>query len=290
MTFFQNPFAKEFQGYWVLGDRQHSLTFKVPVNAGRGPKLVTAWNEPTYDLSGNDADGNSADTLVMRFSLRGEARWAELSIDIASGAASSSAVTSEEIVSALNGNATFADRFTAQLGNFDSGKKKVMILSKQDETMITFYIVNGRAEEKLGFNARAGVAEMPTFFSSHTVDNQIAGTSGSEGAVIELDTANTVDANIIDNAVNAAGRSLGFSSSTVQEDYQLLNGRSGLFTFQKITVDVNDRITQIIEYHAGSGAGDMGRKIKYTYTSTNTKPDQITEEPYTLTASDLVTP
>ena len=290
MTFFQNPFAKEFQGYWLLGDRQHSLTFRVPVNAGRGPKLVTAWNEPTYDLSGNDADGNSADTLVMRFSLRGEARWAELSIDITSGASSSSAVTSEEIVSALNSDATFADRFTAQLGNFDSGKKKVMILSKQDETMITFYIVNGRAEEKLGFNARAGVAEMPTFFSSHTVDNQIAGTAGSEGAVIELDTGNTVDANIIDNAVNAAGKSLGFSSGTVQADYQLLNGRSGLFTFQKITVDGNDRITQIIEYHAGSGAGDMGRKIKYTYTSTNTKPDKITEEPYTLTASDLVTP
>ncbi len=291
MPFFQNPFAREFQGYWSLGDRQHSLTFAVPGNAGRGPKHVAAWVEPPYNMSSNDADGNSANTLVIRYSLRNEARWATMSINVAAGAASSSAVTAEEIVANLNADTTFNDRFTAHIVKFDSGKSRVMIVSKQDETQITFYVVNGRAEEKLSFNRRAGVAEMPTYFDRHTVESLIGGTVGSEGMVIELDPdANDVDADIIDAAVNAHGISLGYDSSDVSEDWELLRGRSGIFNFQKITVDSSDRITEIIEYPAGAVVGDMARKIAYTYTGAKTKPDQITEIPYVLDTGDLVTP
>lgn len=76
----------------------------------------------------------------------------------------------------------------------------------------------------------------------------------------------------------------------VHADYQLLRGRSGIFNFQKITVDGSDRITQIIEYPAGALVGDLSRKIKYTYTGGNTHPTTITEEPYTLASTDLITP
>lgn len=76
----------------------------------------------------------------------------------------------------------------------------------------------------------------------------------------------------------------------VHADYQLLRGRSGIFNFQNITVDASDRITQIIEYPAGTLVGDLARKINYVYSGSNTQPSQITEIPYTLTSNDLVHP
>ena len=79
-------------------------------------------------------------------------------------------------------------------------------------------------------------------------------------------------------------------SSTVREDYQLLEGRSGLFTFKNQTIDGSNRITQIIEYPAGAVEGDFAKKITYTYTAANTAPDEIFEEPYTLQSADLITP
>jgi hypothetical protein len=85
-------------------------------------------------------------------------------------------------------------------------------------------------------------------------------------------------------------RDYGLDYTAMKEDYELLGGRSGLFTFKKITVDGSNRITQIIEYPSGAVTGDFAKKTNYTYTSANTNPDQITEIPYQLTANDLVTP
>lgn len=102
--------------------------------------------------------------------------------------------------------------------------------------------------------------------------------------------ARKIDAGIISSAVDINGKALGFTLAAAQKDYQLLKGRSGLFIFKKITVDGSDRPTQIIEYHAGSVAGDFARIIKYTYTSTNKNPDTITEEPYILLSGDLISP
>ena len=77
----------------------------------------------------------------------------------------------------------------------------------------------------------------------------------------------------------------------MKEDWELLRGRaSGLFTFQKMTVDSSDRITQIIEYPAGAVAGDFARKIQYVYSGSNTNPIQVTEIPHVLQDGDLVTP
>lgn len=73
-------------------------------------------------------------------------------------------------------------------------------------------------------------------------------------------------------------------------DWELLADRSNTHTFANITQDGSGRITQIIEYFCGAKAGDMGRKIQYTYTGANTVPNQITTIPYTLTSADLVTP
>ena len=76
----------------------------------------------------------------------------------------------------------------------------------------------------------------------------------------------------------------------VHKDYQLLRGRSGLFQFQNITVDGSDRTTQIIEYSAGAKVGDLAMITNYVYSGGNTQPSEIFQQPYTLTASDLITP
>lgn len=76
----------------------------------------------------------------------------------------------------------------------------------------------------------------------------------------------------------------------IHADYQLLRGRSGLFTFKKQTVDGSSRITEIIEYPAGALVGDFAKKTTYTYTAAQTSPDKIIETPYCLGSSDLVIP
>jgi hypothetical protein len=79
-------------------------------------------------------------------------------------------------------------------------------------------------------------------------------------------------------------------STTPQANYLLLNGRSGLFMFQKNTVDSSDRITVSIEYAAGAKVGDLARKTTYSYTGAKTKPDTWAQVPYTLTSGDIITP
>ena len=100
-----------------------------------------------------------------------------------------------------------------------------------------------------------------------------------------------VDNDVIDNATDPKGNSLGFDSNEFKADWELLAGRgSGLYTFKKQTVDGQDRISEIIEYGSGALAGELCRKTNYTYTGTNINPDQITQIPYILQSGDLVNP
>ena len=111
MSYFQNPFAAEYQGAWLLDDRQYSPTFLAPRNFGRGDENVIAYGvQSTYDLSGNDADGNANRYLKIRYALNGNfLNWNELTIDLTAG----SALTPEQIVTTLNASSTFATFFTA---------------------------------------------------------------------------------------------------------------------------------------------------------------------------------
>lgn len=280
MSFFQNPFNFDFRGNWILGDRQQALVFECPRNSGRSEDMVMAWNEGPYDLSGNDADGNDSSILSIKFTIDMEyKKWATSSFNLGNGAAT----TVDTVVSTLNGDANFSNFFVATKEN-----NKLFVRQKLGTHRFRFFVVNGGAEEKIKFNARAGVAELPTYFSRHTVGNDSF--TDCNQCLVFLDVGDDVPADIVDNAVDAKGVSLGLNSGTVREDWQMLAGRSGIFHFQKIIVDGSDRITQIIEYPAGAGVGSLARKIKYTYTSSNTKPTNIFEIPYTLESGDLITP
>lgn len=286
MPFFQNPFTSDFYGVWVLGDRHASLDFVCPRNAGRGDEMVTAWVEGPYDLSGNDADGNSKAVLTLRFALNDSNNWTDLAVTIT--AASLSAATPAEVMEALNNDVAFSDWFTTTLEKFIDKTDRIVIRQKQPITKMKSYVKNGRAESVIRFNKLSGVAELPAFFAKHTIANAFVLTDGPH-QLIQLATTGE-DAIVIDKAVDKKGVSLNYSHSTVHKDYELMRGRSGLFTFKKNTVDASSRITQTIEYPAGAKVGDFAKKTTYTYTSAQTQPDTMTEIPYVLATSDILTP
>jgi len=283
MSYFQNPFSQDFIATWLLSDRQYNPDFKCPRNAGRGDEMVVAFGEALYDLSGNDGNGNSKAVLTISFALNDSKNWADLAVTIS--AFSLAATTMEEVVISLRANAVFDDFFTTRIRT----DNKVEIKQKKPVTSMKFFIKNGRAESVLKFNKLAGVAELPSFFNRHSIANRFNYTD-SQNALILLNTSVVEDAAVINNAVDEKSVSRGLSSGTVQEDWQLIKGRSGMFKFQKITVDGSNRITQIIEYSAGSLAGDLSKKTAYAYTGANTSPSQITEIPYTLQIVDMINP
>lgn len=301
MSWFMNPFVKQIDFNWVLGDRQHCPKFVIPPNYGRGEEIVTVWAQGPYNLSGNDAEGDPSEILHIIYAKREQKNWAKLSIDISATAASAAAVVAEEIASALRANATFNEMFSAETNTFfdakDAGsgniRNRLSIRQKQPATQFWFYIQPGQAEEKLQFNYKAGIAEAPVYFERHQLN--IDNTSRFDfpdaiNAVYLLDTTDNVHEDVVDNARDREGKLLGYTGATVQEDWELLRGKSGIFNFVKNTVDGSNRVTESIEYPAGALVGDLAKKTEYTYTGANTNPDQITEIPYTLESGDLVTP
>lgn len=289
MTFFQNLFAQDFEGNWLLGDRHHIPKFVCPRNAGRGDELVTVWNEGPYDLTGQDADSTiDRDLLSVTFALHEPKNWATITIDIGAGATVAAAVTPQEIVANLQADTLFSERFTAYLGSYNGGGadgggvRRIIIKQIKDITSFRFYISNIGAEEALGFNARAGVGELPSFFDRHTVANRF-NFDDSQNQLFFLDPGSTLEGNLIDNAVNFRGTSLDFTSSTVREDWELLAGRSGLFDFTND--DGSTDPNTVIIYPAGAVAGDLAKKVITVVSS-----DDTFVIPYTLLSTDLITP
>ena len=70
---------------------------------------------------------------------------------------------------------SFSSYFTAS-GQSATGNTMTIIRAKLPSTDFKFYIQNGGAEEKMLFNANAGVAELPTYFVRHQVTNEFNGT------------------------------------------------------------------------------------------------------------------
>lgn len=279
MPFFQNVFDNDFIGHLLLEDRQYVLDFKVPANKNKSTAMV-AWANAPYNTVGNTS-------LIFNYSITAGKSYHSFTVTLTSGTAR----TAEQIVADLNANTNFTSLFTATAALDKMGVARVVIQANSGSVLTSreqfrCYISNSSAETVLRFNAKAGVAELPSYFERHTVANFLQYGPGGDnsypdsmGLLIKLNTV--TDAYYITNA--------GFST-TAQEDWQLLRGRSQAFKFYKNTVDGSDRITQIIEYPAGAKAGDLAKKTTFTYTGAKTHPDQQAEVPYVLTSGDLITP
>ena len=275
MSFFQNLFNSEFRGNWTLDDKKYSLTFVCSPNINSSNFQSTYGNGP-WNLDGKE-------NLTLNYAWDSEFKnYATLVIDVSAPQSSGQAAvatTSRDVCDALNLDETFSSMFRASING-----SAVLISSKPDRNKneIKLWISNTGAEEFLGFNKKAGVSELPSYFTRHTIENRF-NFPDSAGQLILLDESDLVDQKIIENA--------GLNHSNMKQDWELIAGRaSGLFTCQKITVDGSDRITQIIEYPTGAVAGAFSRKINYAYSGSNMNPNTVTEIPYVLTGSDLVTP
>lgn len=278
MPFYQNVFENDFLGHLLLADRQYVLDFKVPANLNKSI-YACAWANPPYNTVGNTS-------LTINYSIDSGQKWYPFVVTLTSGATQ----TADQIAADLNNNTNFASLFTAtvivvQIQGVNTRKLMIQANSTQRERF-KFYISNTSAETVLRFNQKAGVAQMPSYFERHTIANFIEHGPGGDNLYPDSLGMLVALTQPTDNFyIEAAGL-----STTALADYQLLGGRSGLFTFQKITVDGSNRITSIIEYPAGAPVGTLAKKIQYSYTGGNTNPDQITEIPYVMTLSDYVTP
>lgn len=284
--FFQNVFDSEFVGNWVLGDRQYVVEFRCPPNTNKS-NYQLAWNLEPYDFS-------VVNTLTINYAWDVDFKnYSALTINVAG--ASPAVTTAAEVAANLNANATFAEMFVAAVqpnplltdrdGPFLSANpsRSVLITAKRGRVKpnIRVWITNTGAEEKLRFNKKAGVSEMPLYMERHTIAERF-NFPDSVGMLILLDETDPVDQAIIEDA--------GFVPADMLEDWELLAGRSGLFTFKKQTVDGSNRVTEIIEYPAGAKVGDFAKKTTNVYTGANTFPSEVTEIPYVLTSGDLITP
>ena len=189
MAFFQNPFTEEFRGNWVLGDRQAALTFQCPPNTGRGPEVVAAWNDPPYDLSGNDADGNANRYMTVLFCVDANMykNWVGMTVDIGStsnAAGRLNATRLEDIKTDLDNNSLnqgFSQYFETSISGgslttFDGSKiapqTKLTIKQTMPANRFKFFVDNTQAETIIQFNARAGVAELPNYFLRHSISER----------------------------------------------------------------------------------------------------------------------
>lgn len=274
MSFFQNVFAQEYQGYFNTGnDRQYSLTFKIAANQNT-QDFTYSWNHDPFDFS-------FYNTIKINYAWDEEFRnWSSLEINISG--LNSSEVTAYEVVSSLNEDATFASMFEARVSK-NGIKNHVLIVAKQNrpKRIVKMYISNTSAERILRFNKKAPVGEIMSFFSRDTIDNRFTFPL-SLAHLIELDPEDEFDAYIISEA--------GFNPTSPKADWELLRGRaSGIYDFKKQTLDGSGRVVEKIEYPAGALVGDISRKTIYTFTSTNIEPDKIFQIPHVLINDDLIT-
>lgn len=268
MPFYQNVFNSEFVGSILTRDNQNSLNFSIPANRNSS-RFMACYIASPYDLSTNT-------TLTFNYSFD-RIHYTALAINVSSGAVSTSAVTNFEVVTALNANATFASMFVASVLGSTVQIKSIV----SSAANFSAYISNLSAEIALGFNTYCGVKELIDWFGRHKIGSTL---EGSVGCLIELDGSVTADRTIIRNSLGNQS----WTTSDLKDNGQLLLGRSNQYTYQKLTIDGSNRITNLLEYGAGSGVGDLCRSITYTYSGSNTSPDTIKEQPKTIVLADLI--
>jgi len=301
MAWFQNPFFADFYGNLSLEDRQLSPVFKCPINSGRSLTSVANWRptEDGYDLSGTDSDDNNNNILKIRYAIDSNfLNWMTSEYDLTEDSEltytiDSSNVKPYQIVDSLNKNDLFATFFKASFQN-----NKIVLEQKRSADRMKFYIMNGQAESVLGFNDRAGVAQLPSYFRRHTVFNRnsngLLAFEDGNNMLVELSPSNSggdseVDDDVIENNQDEFGKSKNYNSSVTKADWELLVGKSTTFMFKSRSNVASASTVEEIVYPAGAEAGDFSIK---NITELDGSGNVLREfsVPHTLEAGDLITP
>lgn len=274
MPFFQNVFDFEFRPSLIGSDRQYQTGWKIKGNTNRSDYMVNHAVEP-YNLT-------ASNILTINYAFDSHLlNYASISITLSG--ASLAAVTAQEVVNSLNGNATFADLFTAiayPASSSAGSLNKILIKSKRDRAIWRAYISNTSAETILNFNKMAPVAELPSLFEKYDISKRFSNQDLGSERLIVLNPANLVDAAIISAA--------GFNPASPKADWQLLAGSSDAYWFYKKTYAAG-LLTEEIKYPAGAGVGSAAKKTYFGYDGGGNLI-KVCETPYVLQSGDLVTP
>lgn len=266
-----NVFNQEFRGNFVLSDRQYSMEFVIPANK----------NSNEFSVAGNSEPYNLTTYTTLLIYVVVNSCFKTLSLNLTGGSADSA----QTVADRLNAISAFSQYFTADVTG-KIGSQYVRLHLKNPRTDTKFFVYFTGANYILNFTRYAGIAEIPTYFRKFVIDYS---SSNQNQFLIELDGTDTN----VDGARAIIRNFLGNSSwtnSDLKADWKLFGGKSGLFKFRKTTVDGDGRPSVIIEYSAGSIAGDLAKRITYTYNGTSGAIVNYTEEPYVLTSGDLISP
>lgn len=264
MSFFQNVFDSEFRANLFSADRKLQSSYKITANTNRSDYLVCS--EGPYDLTGNtDLTINYAyDPALIGY--------ASLTVNISGLLVSNT--QPYEIVTILNSNPTFADIFSATVSS-----NRVLIISKKNRALFKAYISNTSAESILGFNSKAPVAELPSYFERYSFENRFDYKDLGSHRLVLLNPSNPIDAAIISNA--------GLDPLNSTPDWKLLKGSNDAFWFYKRTYTTG-QLTSEIKYPAGASEGDLAKKTYYVYDGSDLI--NVMETPYILQSGDLMAP
>lgn len=191
--FFQNPIGEEFRGTWPI-DQQ--ANFIIQANLNNIAEMVSGSTEP-YDFSVNNIF-----TINIAYDPQ-RIGYTAISTNVAG--AIPAATTASEVVQALNANPLFADNFTATLTNATKGgvasgpPYRVLIRCTKVKQAVRVYVTNCGAESELGFNYRAKIGQLPTWFQRFTIDNRFEYPQGPS-LLVELDPTQPCEAQLIVNA------------------------------------------------------------------------------------------
>lgn len=272
MSFYQNPFEHEYHGV-MLVDAGQQLDFVIGPNKNNSTRMI-AWNVESYDLT-------TYVNFAISWSLNGGRDYAKFHYSFTPGI-----YTALQVADILNAQASFSGIFTAS-----SEHTRLVISAKEPlpYSMNGFkvYINNTpapgesatSAEQAFGFNLKAPVREMPSYFDRHTVANSRTYTN-SLACLVDVDES--TEAWVLTR--------LGLSI-TPRTDWELMAGRSNQYKFHKRVINGTNQVTSDIEYNAGSVAGDLAMKTTYFYTApTDTTAAVQASVPYVLQSGDLITP
>ena len=174
MSFFQNLFNSEFRGNWTLDDKKYSLTFACPANQNSS-NFQSTYSVGPWNLSGKE-------TLTLNYAYDTEFRnYSALDIDVSGE--NSSSTTANEVSNALNSNETFTSMFRA---NVNGSAVVITANPNRNRKEVKLWISNSGAEQSLGFNKKAGVSELPSYFARHTIENRF-NFPDSAGQLVLLD-------------------------------------------------------------------------------------------------------
>jgi len=273
MSFFQNVFDFEFRPSLLGADRQYQMGWKLPANTNRSD----------YMLSGNAGPFNLSNGNILTINYAYDVNFINYSaLEIAISGITPSATTAQEVISALNSDATFASMFVAILypsSIIPQSPNKILIKASNNRGIFRAYISNKGAEKVIQFNKKAPIRELPSYFSRYTIEKRFQYSTLGPDRILELDSNCPYEASLISAA--------GLDPANPKADWELLQGQNEAYwTYNRTYAD--SLLVSEIKYQSGARPGDLAKKIFYTYSGNDLIGQQ--DVPYVLQEADILTP